>query len=353
MRVVALLLVLVVLAVAAMGALAYYGYQRAHQPYRGFSGEEIFTTISPGATSTSIAQALEEKGIVENSQLFLAALWYRRSTERLQAGEYRFSKPASTFEVIDRLERGDVFYLSVTIPEGLTLAETAALFEKKGLGDTDELKEVFSQTDLIRSLDQEASDLEGYLFPETYQLPRQPSAEDITRALVSRFKSVFDEDRRVKAEALELTARELVTLASIVEKETGQADERPLIASVFWNRLRIGMPLQSDPTVIYALKREGNYNGNLRRSDLEMESPYNTYQHRGFPPGPIASAGLGSIDAVLNPPETKYLYFVSKNDGSHHFSTTLREHNNAVRKYQIEYFRNQRRKKKAANERES
>jgi UPF0755 protein len=350
MRVVALLLVLVVLAVAALSGLAYYGYQRAHQPYKGFSEEEIFITVSPGASSTSIARALENKGVVEDSELFLAALWYRRATQRLQAGEYRFSEPASIFEVIDRLVRGDVFFLSVTIPEGLTLAETAALFEQKGLGDTRELESVFSETDLIGSLDSEASDLEGYLFPETYQLPRRPSADDIARALVSRFKSVFNEERRDKAETLELTARELVTLASIVEKETGQADERPLIASVFWNRLRIGMPLQSDPTVIYALKREGNYDGNLRRSDLEMESPYNTYRHRGFPPGPIASPGLGSIDAVLNPPDTKYLYFVSKNDGSHHFSNTLREHNNAVRKYQIEFFRNRRRKKKTSRE---
>ncbi len=350
MRVIALLLVLVALAVAALGGLAYYGYQKAHQPYKGFSEEEIFTTVSPGASSTSIARALEKKGIVEDSDLFLAALWYRRATQRLQAGEYRFSQPASIFEVIDRLVRGDVFFLSVTIPEGLTLAETAALFEVKGLGDTRELEAVFGQTDLIDSLDSEASDLEGYLFPETYQLPRRPSAEDIARALVSRFKRVFNEERREKAETLELTARELVTLASIVEKETGQADERPIIASVFWNRLRIGMPLQSDPTVIYALKKEGNYNGNLRRSDLEMESPYNTYRHRGFPPGPIASPGLGSIDAVLNPPDTKYLYFVSKNDGSHHFSNTLREHNNAVRKYQIEFFRNRRRKKKTSRE---
>lgn len=350
MRVIALLLVLVALAVAALGGLAYYGYQKAHQPYKGFSEEEIFTTVSPGASSTSIARALEKKGVVEDSDLFLAALWYRRATQRLQAGEYRFSQPASIFEVIDRLVRGDVFFLSVTIPEGLTLAETAALFEVKGLGDTRELEAVFGQTDLIDSLDSEASDLEGYLFPETYQLPRRPSAEDIARALVSRFKRVFNEERREKAETLELTARELVTLASIVEKETGQADERPIIASVFWNRLRIGMPLQSDPTVIYALKKEGNYNGNLRRSDLEMESPYNTYRHRGFPPGPIASPGLGSIDAVLNPPDTKYLYFVSKNDGSHHFSNTLREHNNAVRKYQIEFFRNRRRKKKTSRE---
>jgi UPF0755 protein len=353
MRLVALLLALVILAAAALGGLAYYSYQKANEPYKGFTEDEIFYTITPGATSSSIASTLEDLGIIEDSRLFLAALWYREATQRLQAGEYRFWESASVFEVIERLERGDVYYLSVTVPEGLTLAETASLFEDKGLGDAKELEDLFEQPDLISSLDSKAPDLEGYLFPETYQLPRRPSAENITRSLVARFKSVYNDERQEKAKALSLTPRELVTLASIVEKETGQADERPLIASVFWNRMRIGMPLQSDPTVIYAMKRDGTYNGNLRRTDLEMDSPYNTYKYRGLPPGPIASPGLGSIDAVLNPPESKYLYFVSKNDGSHHFSKTLREHNNAVRKYQIEYFRNQRRKKKAANERES
>jgi UPF0755 protein len=345
MRLVALLVTLVLLIAAALGAFVYHGYKRAHEPYKGFSEGEIFYTITPGASSGSIAEALQKMGVIEDSRLFLAVLWYRGTTQRLQAGEYRFSEPASTFEVIDRLEQGNVFYLSVTIPEGLTLAETATLLEEKGLGDAEELRKVFSSSELIASLDPEASSLEGYLFPETYQLPRQPAAEDIARALVSHFKNTFGTVRQKKAETRELSPRELVTLASIVEKETGQADERPLIASVFWNRLRLGMPLQSDPTIIYALKQQKKYDGNLRRADLEMESPFNTYLHRGLPPGPIASPGLGAIDAVLDPPETKFLYFVSKNDGSHHFSKTLREHNQAVRKYQIEYFRNKRRRR--------
>jgi UPF0755 protein len=345
MRLVALLVTLVVLSAALLGAFVYYGYERARKPYKGFPEQEIFYTVTPGISSTSIAEALEKKGVIDDARIFLAALWYRGSTQRLQAGEYRFSEPASTFEVIDRLERGDVFYLTVTVPEGLTLVETAALFANKGLGDAEELREVFSRSELIAALDPEATNLEGYLFPETYQLPRRPSAEEIARAMVSHFKRVFDTTRQKKAEARELSPRELVTLASIVEKETGQAGERPLIASVFWNRIRRGMPLQSDPTIIYALKLEDRYDGNLRRTDLEMDSPYNTYLHKGLPPGPIASAGLESIDAVLDPPETEFYYFVSKNDGSHHFSKTLREHNQAVRKYQIEYFRNQRRRR--------
>jgi UPF0755 protein len=345
MRLVALAVTLVLLITAALGAFVYHGYKRAHEPYKGFSEDEIFYTIAPGASSSSIAEALQKMGVIEDSWLFLTVLWYRGTTQRLQAGEYRFSEPASTLEVIDRLEQGNVFYLSVTIPEGLTLAETATLLEERGLGDAEELRKVFSSSELIASLDPEASDLEGYLFPETYQLPRRPSAEDIARALVSRFKNTFDTVRQEKAETRELSPRELVTLASIVEKETGQADERPLIASVFWNRLRLGMPLQSDPTIIYALKQQKSYDGNLRRRDLEMESPYNTYLNRGLPPGPIASPGLGAIDAVLDPRDTKFLYFVSKNDGSHHFSKTLREHNQAVRKYQIEYFRNKRRRR--------
>lgn len=346
MRLAARLVALALLVAAVVGALAYYAYQNANQPFKGYPGDEIFFTVSPGESSGSIARALKAKGIIIEEQLFLTALWLRKATGRLQAGEYRFSEPTSTFEVIDRLVNGDVYYLSVTIPEGLTLLETSALLAEKGLGDPEELQKAFHRAELIASLDPEASDLEGYLFPDTYPFPRLPPSEDIARAMVSRFMKVFDASRQQKADELELSVREVVTFASLVEKETGRAEERSLIASVFWNRLRRGIALQSDPTIIYDLKRRGQYDGNLRRSDLELESPYNTYTTRGLPPGPIACPGRESLDAVLYPPETKYLYFVSKNDGSHHFSTSLREHSAAVRKYQIEYFRNRRRGRK-------
>ncbi len=341
MKLVASLLVLL-LCLAGAGA-AYFGYQQATEPFKGYTGDEIFFTVTPGQPSGSIARALEGEGITRDHRLFVAALWFRRAAGRLQAGEYRFEGPLSTLEVIDQLVAGDIHYVSVTIPEGLTRSETAEHVSQKGLGDAQALRAAFSRPDLIASLDPEASDLEGYLFPETYQFPRNPSPDDVARALVSHFTRVFDDERRAQASSLDMNVRQIVTLASIVEKETGLAEERPLIASVFWNRLNRGMPLQSDPTVIYSLKLEGRYNGNLRRDDLQLDSPYNTYRVAGLPPGPIASPGQAAIDAVLSPPETKYLYFVSKNDGSHHFSTTLREHNNAVRQYQIEYFRQRRR----------
>jgi UPF0755 protein len=344
MKLVASLLALVLFLAGA--GVAYYGYQQATQPFKGYTGSEIFFTVRPGQPSASIARALESEGITRDHRLFVAALWFKGAAGRLQAGEYRFEKPLSIVEVIDQLVAGEIHYVSVTIPEGLTCAETATHLSERGLGDAEALRGTFSRADLVASLDPEASDLEGYLFPETYQFPRNPAPEEVARALVSHFATVFDDERRALANALQMTAREVVTLASIVEKETGLAEERPLIASVFWNRLNRRMPLQSDPTIIYGLKQEGRYDGNLRRADLEWDSPYNTYRVAGLPPGPIASPGQAAIDAVLSPPETNYLYFVSKNDGSHHFSATLREHTNAVRQYQIEYFRQRRREQR-------
>ena len=331
---------------AAGGTIVYYGHKLATEPFQGYPGGEIFFTVSPGDPSSAIAGALEGKGIIMERRLFLTALSLRGETERLKAGEYRFAEPASMLEVIDRLVAGDVYHLSVTIPEGLSLLETAALLSESGLGDAEEFQQAFSSAELVASADPVAVELEGYLFPDTYQFPRQPPPEDVARAMVSRFLEVFGETRREKANELGLDIREVVTFASMVEKETGLAEERPLIASVFWNRLDRRMALASDPTIIYALKRQGVFDGNLRRADLKLDSPYNTYLVGGLPPGPIASPGQHAIDAVLYPNQSPYLYFVSKNDGSHHFSTTLREHSAAVRKYQIEYFRNRRQRKK-------
>ena len=195
---------------------------------------------------------------------------------------------------------------------------------------------------LVHDLDPDAKDLEGYLFPETYSLSHKADATTLVAAMVDRFHKMLTPELRDAAAARQLTVRQLVTLASIVEKETAKADERPLVASVYTNRLRIGMPLQCDPTVIFALLRVGRYNGNLRRDDLQFDSPYNTYRYPGMPPGPIAAPGAASLRAAANPASTEYLYFVSRNDGSHVFSPTLSEHNRNVQTFQVEYFRQKR-----------
>jgi UPF0755 protein len=194
----------------------------------------------------------------------------------------------------------------------------------------------------VRALDPAAADLEGYLFPDTYAIPRQTDAARLVRAMVDRFQQVLTPELRQAAEARGLTVRQSVTLASIVEKETARGDERPIVAAVYSNRLKIGMGLQCDPTVIYALTRAGRYNGNLRRDDLMFDSPYNTYRYAGLPPGPIAAPGKGSLEAASRPADVEYVYFVSRNDGSHEFARTLDEHNRNVQRFQVQYFRDRR-----------
>ncbi len=324
------------------GILAYRAYTLAREPYRGYHDDEVFFTVERGASGTRIGESLEEQGIIRDRRLFLLALRFGAKGKAVQAGEYRFAEPLSTFGVLEKLLAGDTYTFAVTIPEGLTLLETAELLAARELAELGAIRSVFEDGTLVADLDPEAETLEGYLYPTTYRFPRKVEPPEIARTLVQQFERVFDETRRAKAAKLDLDARQVVTLASVIEKETGLPEERPVIASVFWNRLRIGMPLQSNPTIIYALELSGRFDGNLRRTDLELDSPYNTYRFPGLPPGPIASPGEASIEAVLEPAETRFLYFVSRNDGSHHFSESYSEHVNAVRKYQVEYFRRKR-----------
>ncbi len=245
-------------------------------------------------------------------------------------------------EVIDKIARGDAIVLSLTFPEGLTMAEMAKIFESHGLGPAAAFLDAAGDASLIRNLDPAANDLEGYLFPETYVVPRKTDAPKLVRLMVERFEHVLTPQLREAASTHQLSVRQAVTLASIVEKETAKAEERPLVAAVYVTRLRIGMPLQCDPTVIYALQRAGTYTGNLRHDDLAFDSPYNTYRYPGLPPGPIASPGRASLEAAVQPADADFLYFVSRNDGSHVFAKTLDEHNRNVQKYQVQYFRDQR-----------
>jgi UPF0755 protein len=336
-RFVWLVVLLLVAAVAATGVM----YVRVDQPYRGYDGSEQFVEIPPGAGSRAIGDRLVAAGVVRDAATYRAALWMSGQGRHLKAGEYRFDRAMTPFEAIDKIARGDVFVISLTFPEGLTIAEMAKLFESHGLGPARAFVTAAGDPEPIRALDPAARDLEGYLFPDTYALPRHTTAAQLMRLAVTRFEHLFTADLRQDAGARHLTVRQAVTLASIVEKEASRPDERPQIAGVYMNRLRLGMPLQCDPTVIYALQRAGKYTGNLRRDDLGFDSPYNTYRYPGLPPGPIASPGRASLEAAVHPAANEYLYFVSRNDGSHEFARTLDEHNRNVQKYQVQYFRDQ------------
>ena len=338
-----LVLALVAVVGAILGGMAatrFYTY--VQQPYKGYEAPEQFVEIPPGARADVIAQRLIDLGVVQDRWSFRFAVWRSGSDRRLQAGEYHFDRPMTAMDVVDKLARGDVYLRPITFPEGLTIAEMATIFEQRGFGTASSFVEVSRRAELVAVLDPEAADLEGYLFPETYALPRDASAADLVRLMVEQFQQAFDQDLRRRAAASGLSIREVVTLASLIQKETAQPTERALISAVYTNRLRIGMALQCDPTVIYALQRAGRYDGNLTRENLTFDSPYNTYRYAGLPPGPIAAPGHASLNAALQPAEVKYLYFVSRNDGSHVFAATLRDHNRNVREYQVRYFRQRR-----------
>ena len=336
-RLIKLLVVVVVLLAGAAGVGGYVLWTRMQQPFQGFSGEQ-FVDIPQGAGSRAIERRLTEAGIVPDAWTFRAALRWSGRGRELQAGEYRFDAPASPLEIVDRLARGDVYQVAITFPEGLTIDEMAEIFEMRALGSASDFRAAARDVSAIAALDPAARDLEGYLFPETYPVSRHADAATLVTTMVERFKVVYGEvaaDRDARG----LSPRQVVTLASLVEKETARPEERPLVAAVYRNRLDIGMGMQADPTVIYALRKTGKYDGNIRRRDLSIDSPYNTYRYPGLPPGPIAAPGRAALEAVFAPADVTYLYFVSRNDGSHVFASTLGEHNANVQKFQVQYFR--------------
>jgi UPF0755 protein len=329
---------LLVAAIVAAGT-AYVFYQRINEPFRGYESESQLVDIPAGASPRTIGERLIAAGVVRDDLTFRLAVWATGDARRLKAGAYRFDEPLAATEVVAKVARGEVDLIPITFPEGLTIAEMAKVFESSGLGAAAAFVQAAGDATAVREIDPAARDLEGYLFPDTYNLPRQTDATQLTRAMTGRVLQVLTPELRQAAEARGLSVRQLVTLASIVEKETGRAEERPLIASVYSNRLKVGMGLQCDPTVIYALILAGRYDGNLRRDDLMFDSPYNTYRYPGLPPGPIAAPGKGALEAAAKPAESDYLYFVSRNDGSHEFARTLEEHNRNVQRWQVQYFR--------------
>jgi UPF0755 protein len=338
-RLVVFSLILVILLAVSL----FWEYRRLTRPYRGFASPEVFVYLPSGIGEGEIARRLAWAGVVPDPWTFRVAVRLAHVNRRLEAGEYRFVDAATPGEVARRIARGDVFTRVVTIPEGLTILEMAPIVERSGFGSAADFETAAADAALVASLDPGATSLEGYLFPSTYSLPRSATATDVVHVMLGHFEHVFDPALRQAADARHLTVREVVTIASLVEKETARASERPLVAAVYWNRLRAGMPLQCDPTVIYALMRAGRWDGNIRRADLQIDSPYNTYRYPGLPPGPIASPGRASLEAAIHPADVSYLYFVSRNDGTHVFASTLAEHNRNVAKWQIHYFNDRKR----------
>lgn len=311
---------------AALGAAAYAAFE-LKTPYAGF-GRETFVDFPKGTNTRQMAAMLQNAGVIRHSWEFLAARAFRPRAS-LQAGEYRFTQPASVLDVYGRIARGDIFYYELVIPEGDNMFDIAAAVGRLGLFTAREFLDAARDPALIRDLDPQAPTLEGYLFPNTYRLSRYVTPERLCRMMTAKFRAVWH--------GLHTAApvHRAVTLASLVEKEGKLPDERPVIASVFANRLAIGMKLDCDPTTIYAALLAGSYRGVIHRSDLDNSSPYNTYQHAGLPPGPIANPGAAAIAAALQPADTPYLYFVARADGSgrHNFSRSLAAQEANIAKY--------------------
>ncbi len=323
---------LLLILVAAAGFVVL---QRFNLPYKGYDGAEQFVELPPGDGTQAIGRKLVEGGVVRDTWSFRLALLVTGTAKRLQAGEYRFDRAMTPVEVVNKLAHGEVYMRAITFPEGLRATEMARIFEARGFGPASEFMAAARDASLVRDLDPTARTLEGYLFPETYDLKRGAGARDLVRRMVQRFEQVFTPDLREEARARGLTVRQAVTVASLVEKETSRPEERPTVAAVYLRRWQIGMALQCDPTVIYALELAGRYTGDLTKEGLAIDSPYNTYRYPGLPPGPIASPSRSSLEAAVRPAASDYLYFVSRGDGSHEFARTLDDHNRNVYRYQV------------------
>jgi UPF0755 protein len=295
---------------------------------------EQVVEIKPGMTLRQVAHFLADKKLLDEPSAFVLYTYLQGKQNRIQAGEYRLSPSVPPWKILESLTTGTAILYTVTIPEGYRITEIAELLEKKGLVKKEEFIAETRNKELLETLQiSSGGSLEGYLYPETYKFTKAVGAKKIVKTLVDTFKErVQKPELMQQASAGKLTFHEIVTLASLIEKETGLGTERKLISSVFHNRLVKKMRLQTDPTVIYAIV---NFDGNIRKKDLSIDSPYNTYKHFGLPPGPIASPGLDSIRAAMEPEDSDYLYFVSRKNGSHQFSTNYKDHNRAVQKYQL------------------
>jgi UPF0755 protein len=311
---------------AGLAVAGYLVYQLS-SPYAAFQ-KEVFVDVPRGASATQIADRLLQAGVIRSQWTFRVARLVHRG-RKLQAGEYRFAQPAAVIDVYERIARGDVFYVEMAVPEGKNIFDIAGLAEHTGLIKAADFLTVARDPAPIRDIDPKAPTLEGYLFPSTYRLNHHTTAQSLCRMMITRFRETWKKLNTTD------DIHKVVTLASLVEKEGKLAEDRPKIAQVFEKRLDMGMKLDCDPTTIYAALLEDRYRGVIHRSDLDSENPYNTYRHRGLPPGPIANPGMASMQAVLHPAETSYLFFVKRPDGSggHTFSESMAAHAVAADKY--------------------
>ena len=299
-------------------------------PPEAAPGTERIVEIPAGASLRSAAEILRDAAVIRDKNLFMILARIYRRGKSIKAGEYQFTTAMLPVAVLEKLQDGKIYIRSATIPEGYTARQIAAILAQRGLNEQEFLAQVFDKR-VAAQYNVSAESLEGYLFPDTYYLNRGMTVEAIVRKMVQEFWEVMTPDAQQEIQQKGFTVHEIVTLASIIEKEARLPQERELISAVYHNRLRIGMKLDSDPTVIYGIE---HFNGNLTRVDLQTDTPYNTYKRRGLPPGPIASPGQAALLAAIRPAAVNYLYFVARNDGSHQFSATYAEHQRAVREYQ-------------------
>ena len=306
----------------------YQGTRPASQDSRSVTFE-----VQPGMTLKQVTLELFNQRLILSPSAFQAIAYIQDKEKQIMVGEFSLSPSMLPTEIILRLTSGKTILYPLTIPEGYRITEIASLLDTQGLASSEVFILQTQDKNLIKSMDIPTDSLEGYLFPETYYLSKLTPEKKIVQKMVNTFKEKVLKSQLLKStKESPLSLHEIITLASLIEKETGLDSERKLISSVFHNRLRKNMRLQTDPTVIYAIEK---FDGNIRKRDLKIDSPYNTYRYKGLPPGPISSPGIKSIEAAIFPIKSNHLYFVSRQDGSHHFSSTLVEHNQAVKKYQL------------------
>jgi UPF0755 protein len=306
-------------------------FRYADKPAGAESVKQVII-VEPGQKLKSISEILHEKGVINHPAKFRLFSRIKGYDKNIKAGEYVLSSTMTPKIILEIFVMGKVRLHRFTIPEGYNLRQVAQVVSRAGFGTPADFLKAATNVDLVHSKGIDARTFEGYLFPDTYYFTKDATPEKIICSMVKRFRSVFKPEWKNRAKALGLTVHQVVTLASIIEKETGVAEERPIISSVFHNRLKRRIRLESDPTVIYGIK---DFNGNITRRDLSEHTPYNTYRIEGLPPGPIANAGAKALEAALYPADTRFLYFVSKKDNTHKFSTNIKDHNRAVRKYQL------------------